>query len=104
MRHTLLTTRPTFAKAVEEVEPIIRAKMGFSAIAALKSGDLDKMDSIQALSYVMQIGVAAGHRGSGVQPQASIGHSSGDIAAALNIGVLTLYEGTLICCVGARLC
>ena len=101
---TLLDTEPAFAEAVTEMEPIIQAKMGFSAIGALESGDPETMDRIQVLSYVMQIGLAAVLRGNGVQPLAIIGHSAGEIAAAVVAGVLTLYEGTLICCVRARLC
>lgn len=104
MGQTLLDTEPAFAEAVEEMEPIIQAEMGFSAIAVLKSGDFEIMDRIQILSYVMQIGLAALFRGSGVQSKAIIGHSSGEIAASVVAGVLTLHEGTLICCVRARLC
>lgn len=104
MGQTLLDTEPVFSKAVEAMEPIIQAKMGFSAIAALKSGDFETMDKIQVLSFVIQIGLATVLRSSGVQPTAIIGHSSGEIAAAVAAGVLTLYEGALICCVRARLC
>lgn len=103
MGQTLLDVESAFAEVVEEVEPIIQEEMKFSATAALRSGDFETTDKHQILTFVMQIGLAAILRGNGVQPKAVIGHSSGEIAAAVVAGALTLREGTLICCIRARL-
>lgn len=103
MGQTLLDAEPAFAEVVDEMEPIIQEEMNFSATAALRSGDFETTDRIQILTYVMQVGLAAVLRSSGVQPKAVVGHSSGEIAASVVAGALTLYEGTLVCCIRARL-
>lgn len=103
MGQNLLDVESVFNEVVEEVEPIIQEEMNFSASAALRSGDFETTDKIQILTFVMQIGLAAVLRSNGVQPKAVIGHSSGEIAAAVVAGALTLREGTLICCIRARL-
>lgn len=103
MGQTLLDVESAFTEVVEEVEPIIQEEMKFSTSAALRSGDFETTDKIQILTFVMQIGLAAVLKASGVQPKAVVGHSSGEIAAAVVAGALTLREGTLICCVRARL-
>ncbi len=103
MGQTLLVANPAFAEALEEMEPIIQKEMSFSATAALRSGEFETTDRIQILTYVMQIGLAAVLRASGIQPKAVIGHSAGEIAASVVAGALTVYEGTLICCIRARL-
>lgn len=103
MGQTLVQEDSTFKEVVELLEPVIQKQMGFSAIAALRSGDFDTVDRIQILTYVMQVGIAAILTSSGVRPKAIIGHSLGEVAASVVAGALTLIEGALICCVRANL-
>ena len=100
---TLLDEEPAFSKTVELLEPIIEREMGFSATAALRSGDFESTDKIQILTYVMQVGLAAVLKSQGLQPASVIGHSHGEIAASVVAGALTLTEGAMICAVRARL-
>lgn len=103
MGGSLLADEPAFADVVRLLEPIIRQELGFSATSALLSGDFESTDKIQVLIYVMQVGLAAVLKASGLRPQAVIGHSHGEIAASVVAGALTLQEGALICCSRARL-
>ena len=100
---TLLDEEPAFAEIVQLLEPIIEQEMGFSATAALRTGDFESTDKIQILTYVMQVGLAAVLKTRGLQPQSVIGHSHGEIAAAVVAGALTLAEGAMICAIRARL-
>ncbi|RDL32629.1 uncharacterized protein BP5553_09085 [Venustampulla echinocandica] len=99
----LLENEPVFKDVIEELEPIIQEQLGFSAIDALNNGDFDAVDKVQALTYAMQVGLAAVLKASGATPKAIVGHSLGEIAASVVAGALTLGEGALICCIRARL-
>ncbi len=98
MGKSLLQTRPAFLNVVQQLEPIIQNETGFSALDALSNGDFESSDKVQVLTFVMHIGIAALLREAGATPQAIIGHSVGEIAAAVVAGVLTLREGALIVC------
>ncbi|MCJ1466161.1 hypothetical protein MMC07_004780 [Pseudocyphellaria aurata] len=103
MGQTLVDEDSAFREILEQLEPVIQQQMSFSAIAALRSGDFESVDKVQILTYVMQVGIAAMLRSSGVVPRAIIGHSLGEVAASVIAGSLTLIEGAMLCCVRANL-
>ncbi|MCJ1479648.1 hypothetical protein MMC13_008334 [Lambiella insularis] len=92
-----------FYEAVSGLDSIIQTEMGFSAIAALDSGDFESSDNVQVLTYVMQLGLTAILRSKGLQPQAIIGHSVGEIAASVAAGSLKPEEGAILVCRRAKL-
>ncbi|MEK9524755.1 acyltransferase domain-containing protein, partial [Streptomyces venezuelae] len=57
---------------------------------------LDRVDVVQPASWAMMIALAALWRASGVKPTAVIGHSQGEIAAAVVAEGLTLDDGARI--------
>ena len=93
-----LLSSTVFYEAVASVDPIVTSEMGFSALEALKLGDLGTSDKVQVLTYVMQIGLAAIAKSKGITPQAVIGHSVGEIAASVVAGALTVEEGATVVC------
>lgn len=99
----LLAHESIFRHAIADLEPIIYAECGFSARKALETGDFDSSDKVQVLTYAMQIGLAALLKAKGAQPSAIIGHSVGEIAAAVVAGALTSSEGALVVCRRATL-
>ncbi|KAI0023479.1 6-methyl salicylic acid synthase [Xylariomycetidae sp. FL0641] len=104
MGKELLSTSPTFCQAIEPLDRIVQAENGFSAIEALESGDfVDMSDRVQVLTYVVQVGLSAVLRAKGLLPSAVIGHSVGEIAAAVAAGALTTEEGAMIVCRRANL-
>lgn len=103
MGQTLVDEDSAFREVVEQLEPVIQQQTSFSAIAALRSGDFETVDKVQILTYVMQVGIAAILKSSGVVPKAIIGHSLGEVAASVVAGSLTLIEGAMLCCVRANL-
>ena len=104
MGQTLMESEPSFLDVLNELDPIIQEEMNFSIIQALEQGDDYASDIVQVLTYVMHIGITAVLRSKGATPSAVIGHSMGEIAAAVTAGALTIQEGAVIVCARARLC
>ena len=98
MGKELLETEATFRDTINELEPIVQSEMGFSATDALATGDFESSDKIQVLTFCMQVAIAALLRSKGTQPSAVIGHSMGEIAAAVIAGALTPADGALVIC------
>lgn len=103
MGQSLIHEEPAFAHLVEELEPVVQQRMGFSIIDALRHGEFDTVDRIQVLTYVIQVGLAEVLRSKGARPKAVIGHSLGELAASVIAGALTPVEGAVICCIRSRL-
>jgi len=94
----LLAKEAVFRNTVIELDGILLDELGFSAFKALKNGEFDTEDTGQILILVMQIALAALLISKGAQPIAVIGHSVGEIAAAVIAGAITAKEGLLIAC------
>ncbi|MDY6995250.1 MAG: SDR family NAD(P)-dependent oxidoreductase [Actinomycetota bacterium] len=102
MGRELLAQEPTFAAVIDEVDTVFRTELGFSARQALTSGELGGTDRVQALTFAMQVGLAAVLREQGATPAAVIGHSVGEVAACVAAGVFDLRHGAAIACFRAR--
>ncbi|KAF2087497.1 6-methylsalicylic acid synthase [Saccharata proteae CBS 121410] len=85
-----------FYNTVSSLDRVVQAESGFSAINALETGNFDASDKVQVLTYCVQIGLALVLKSKGVEPQAIVGHSVGEIAAAVAAGCLSPEEGALI--------
>ncbi|WP_407663263.1 type I polyketide synthase [Mycolicibacterium confluentis] len=102
MGRELLASEPAFAAVLDIVDPIFGAELGFSAREALTTGELGGTDRVQALTFAMQVGLAAVLRERGVTPAAVIGHSVGEVAACVTAGVFDLAQGAAVACYRAR--
>ncbi|MGS2642122.1 beta-ketoacyl synthase N-terminal-like domain-containing protein [Streptosporangium sp. LJ11] len=94
---------PEFASLVDEVEPIFAEEIGFSPRQVLADGDLDTIDRVQTMIFVMQLGLARLWNAYGVAPKAVIGHSVGELAAAVTAGAMTVADGARLICRRSRL-
>ncbi|MFG1800886.1 type I polyketide synthase [Micromonospora carbonacea] len=103
MGRELLATEPAFATVVDTLAPVFTREIGFSPRSVLAEGDLVEVDRIQTMIFVLQVGLAAVWNSYGVTPDAVIGHSVGEIAAAVVSGALTLEEGGVLICRRSRL-
>jgi polyketide synthase 5 len=100
----LLTTEPAFAAAVAEAEPLIAAESGFSVTQAMSAPQaVAGIERIQPTLFTMQVAMAATMKSYGVRPGAVIGHSLGEIAAAVVAGALSLEDGVRVICRRSRL-
>nr|APD71523.1 type I polyketide synthase 4 [Streptomyces sp.] len=98
MGRELLESEPVFAEVIDELEPVFKEEIGFSPRQMLLEGEHTEVDSAQTMIFAMQVGLAALWRSQGVVPAAVIGHSVGEIAAAVTAGTLTLTDGARLIC------
>jgi 6-methylsalicylic acid synthase len=103
MGRELLGCSPVFASVIDTLEPIFQAEIGFSPRQVLLDGDLDSVDRIQTMIFAVQLGLAAVWRSYGVTPDAVIGHSVGEIAAAVAAGALSTEDGARLICRRSKL-
>ncbi|KUM84525.1 type I polyketide synthase [Streptomyces pseudovenezuelae] len=100
MGRRLLTEEPAFAAAVEKID----AECGLSLYDRLASGcELDRLEVAQPVLFGLQVALAEVWRSYGVEPAAVIGHSLGEVAAAVCAGALDVAEGARIVTERARL-
>jgi 6-methylsalicylic acid synthase len=98
MGRELLATEPAFGRVLDELEPVCLEEMGVSPRMALLEGDLRDTDRIQMLIYAMQVALAEVWYAKGLRPAAVIGHSVGEIAAAVVAGVYDVADGARLIC------
>ncbi|MFI5511053.1 SDR family NAD(P)-dependent oxidoreductase [Mycobacterium sp. NPDC051804] len=102
MGQQLLDREPAFGAVIDAIDPVFRKELGFCARNALRTGELGGTDRVQALTFAMQVGLAAVLRERGVTPAAVIGHSVGEVAACVTAGVFDLTVGAAVACYRAR--
>ncbi|MDH6572631.1 phthiocerol/phenolphthiocerol synthesis type-I polyketide synthase A [Streptomyces sp. SAI-117] len=100
MGRRLLAEEPAFAAAVEKLD----AECGLSLYDRLASGSgLGRLEVAQPVLFGLQVALAELWRSYGVEPAAVIGHSLGEVAAAVCAGALDAAEGARIVSVRAAL-
>jgi phthiocerol/phenolphthiocerol synthesis type-I polyketide synthase B len=94
MGRQLLADELTFAEAVAALEPDFVAEVGFSLYEVLATGrELTRIEQIQPVLVGVQLALTALWRSYGVEPDAVIGHSMGEVTAAVVAGALTPADG-----------
>ncbi|WP_373155542.1 acyltransferase domain-containing protein, partial [Mycobacterium marinum] len=105
MGASLLANEPVFAATVAELEPLIAAESGFSVTEAMTAMEtVTGIDRVQPTLFAIQVALAQAMRSYGVHPGAVIGHSLGEVAAAVVAGALSLADGVKVICRRSRLC
>ncbi|MDT5322200.1 MAG: phthiocerol/phenolphthiocerol synthesis type-I polyketide synthase, partial [Mycobacterium sp.] len=104
MGRRLLADEPAFAAAVAELEPVFVEQVGFSLQQVLSNGEPVSGDArLQPVLMGLQLALTELWRSYGVIPDAVIGHSMGDVAAAVVGGALTAAEGLRVIAIRSRL-
>jgi phthiocerol/phenolphthiocerol synthesis type-I polyketide synthase D len=104
MGQRLLTEEPAFAAAIDELEPVFVAQVGFSLRDVLVSGEpVVGIERIQPVLVGMQLALTALWRSYGVEPTAVIGHSMGEVTAAVVAGALTPADGLKVIATRSKL-
>ncbi|MFD5481453.1 beta-ketoacyl synthase N-terminal-like domain-containing protein [Streptomyces hawaiiensis] len=104
MGRRLLEEEPAFAAAVEKLDPQLAPECGLSLYDHLSSGaGLDRLEVAQPVLFGLQLALAELWRSYGVEPAAVIGHSMGEVAAAVCAGALDVTDGARVIAVRARL-
>ena len=104
MGRQLIADEPAFAAAIDALEPVFVDKVGFSLRHVLEVGEpLTGIARIQPVLVGIQLALTALWRSYGVEPDAVIGHSMGEVTAAVVAGALTPAEGLDVIATRSRL-
>ncbi len=104
MGRQLLADEPVFAAAVAELEPAFVEHVGFSLQQILATGAEVSGDArVQPVIMGVQLGLTALWRSYGVTPDAVMGHSMGEVTAAVVAGVLSPAEGIRMIAIRSKL-
>ena len=103
MGRDLLEQEPAFAAAVDELAPAFRAELGLSLRDALCDDASLSVAQAQPVTFGLQVALAALWRRYGLRPAAVIGHSMGEVAAAVVADALSPADGVRLIARRARL-
>ncbi|MGC0330784.1 acyl transferase domain-containing protein/short-subunit dehydrogenase/acyl carrier protein [Streptomyces sp. SAI-170] len=107
MATQLAEESPVFAERLAECAAAIEAHVDWSVEAALRGGEgapsLERIEVVQPVLFAVMVSLAALWRSYGVEPDAVIGHSQGEIAAACVAGALTLEDAARVIVVRSRM-
>ncbi|WAP54077.1 type I polyketide synthase [Streptomyces sp. S465] len=96
----LLEVSPVFAARVGECERALSPYVDWSLTDVLRgtqsAADLGRVDVVQPVLWAVMVSLAAVWAGHGVRPVAVVGHSQGEIAAAVVAGALSLEDGAKV--------
>ncbi|MEU5980496.1 type I polyketide synthase [Streptomyces sp. NPDC047315] len=102
----LLAGSPVFAAAVAECETALAPHVDWSLTAVLTGADgapgLDRVDVVQPASFAVMVSLARLWQAHGITPDAVLGHSQGEIAAAVVAGALSLQDGARLVALRSR--
>ncbi|MFT2020253.1 type I polyketide synthase, partial [Streptomyces sp. 796.1] len=96
----LLDSSPVFAEAVGECESALSAYVDWSLTGVLRGAEgapgFDRVDVVQPVLFAVMVSLAKLWRSVGVEPDAVMGHSQGEIAAACVAGALSLEDAAKV--------
>jgi polyketide synthase 12 len=96
----LLDTAPAFADQMRLCDAAFTEFVDWSLLEAVRGGvdapSLDRVDVVQPVLFAVMVSLAAQWRALGIQPDAVLGHSQGEIAAAYVAGALSLRDAAKV--------
>ncbi|CUM38837.1 Malonyl CoA-acyl carrier protein transacylase [Streptomyces venezuelae] len=96
----LLDSSPEFAAAMAECETALSPYVDWSLEAVVRQAPsaptLDRVDVVQPVTFAVMVSLAKVWQHHGITPEAVIGHSQGEIAAAYVAGALTLDDAARV--------
>ncbi|MFC0069215.1 SDR family NAD(P)-dependent oxidoreductase [Umezawaea endophytica] len=93
----LAAEEPVFAARLDECARALAPHVDWSLRDVLGDGEaLERVDVVQPALFAVMVSLAAVWRSHGVEPAAVVGHSQGEIAAAVVAGALSLEDGARV--------
>lgn len=100
MGRQLLEREPVFRRTVQNIEALLQPLAGFSLIEEMTRGEqdsrIDRTDVAQPTIFAVQVGLYELWKSWGIQPSKVVGHSVGEVAAALCAGIYSLEDAVKI--------
>ncbi|MFD4029428.1 beta-ketoacyl synthase N-terminal-like domain-containing protein [Streptomyces sp. NPDC058637] len=104
MARGLLSTEPVFAAAIDRMATLLAEHAGLRLHdLLLPEAELATPDVVMPVLYAVQVALAELWRAYGVEPAAVIGHSMGEVAAAVVAGALDESTGAHVITIRSRL-
>ncbi|MCT9935381.1 type I polyketide synthase [Planotetraspora sp. A-T 1434] len=102
----LLDTAPVFAERLAECAAALAEFTDWSLLDVVRGAPgapgLERVDVVQPLLWAVMVSLADLWRAYGVRPDAVVGHSQGEIAAAVVAGGLSLRDGARVVALRSR--
>lgn len=102
MGRDLLEQEPVFRETIEHCDRLIRQYTGWSLLEQLQADEqhsrLHEINVVQPMLFAIEVALAALWTSWGIVPDAVIGHSMGEVAAACVAGALSLDDAAWIIC------
>ncbi|WP_018500796.1 type I polyketide synthase [Parafrankia discariae] len=93
----LLDRSAAFTARLAECDAALSEFVDFSVVGILRDGgELDRVDVVQPVLWAVMVSLAAWWESFGVVPGAVVGHSQGEVAAAVVAGALSLRDGARV--------
>ncbi|WP_051766788.1 type I polyketide synthase [Saccharothrix syringae] len=96
----LLESSPVFAERMTECAAALESYVDWKLLDVVRGVDgapsLDRVDVVQPVLWAVMVSLAEVWRAAGVRPDAVIGHSQGEIAAAVVAGALSVQDGAAV--------
>ncbi|HTF53692.1 MAG TPA: SDR family NAD(P)-dependent oxidoreductase [Pseudonocardia sp.] len=106
MGRELAVSSPVFAARLAECEWALAPHVDWSLREVLAGGEgapgYDRVDVVQPVLWAVMVSLAAVWQASGVVPDAVLGHSQGEIAAAVVAGILSLEDAAKVVALRSR--
>ncbi len=107
MAEPLLATSAVFVRKIVECDAALRPYLSWSVVDVLRAAPgappLERDAVIQPVLWAVMVALAELWRSAGVQPDAVVGHSQGEIAAVAAIGGLSLPDAARVVATRSRL-
>ncbi|CAL9654641.1 type I polyketide synthase [Streptomyces sp. enrichment culture] len=102
----LLESSPVFAARFAECGAALSRFVDWSLVDVVRGGPgvpgLDRVDVVQPVLWAVMVSLAAVWESFGVRPAAVVGHSQGEIAAAVVSGALSVADGARVVALRSR--
>ncbi|MDI2127094.1 type I polyketide synthase [Yinghuangia seranimata] len=107
MGRRLYAESEVFARAIDECATALAPWVDWPLVDTVCGGpeaaDLERVEVVQPVLFAVMVSLARVWRALGVVPDAVVGHSQGEIAAACAAGALTLEDGAKIVALRSRM-
>ncbi|WP_425554973.1 type I polyketide synthase [Kitasatospora putterlickiae] len=106
MAKELLDASPVFRERIERCDSALRPHVGWSLLDVLRgtpgAPTLERADVVQPVLWAMMLALTEVWGSFGVRPDAVVGHSQGEIAAACVAGALSIEDAAKIVALRSR--
>ncbi len=103
MGRELLASSPVFAAKLDECAAALNPYVDWSLRDVLAgAAELEAADVVQPVLWAVMVSLAAVWQAAGVTPDAVVGHSQGEIAAACVAGILSLEDAARVVALRSR--